>query len=32
MKVRMGTEKSEPPPPTVFKNAARKPVRITIGI
>jgi hypothetical protein len=30
--VKIGTENNEPPPPTVFKKAARKPVMMTIGI
>ena len=30
--VRIGTENSDPPPPTVFRNDARKPVNIMTGI
>jgi hypothetical protein len=31
-KVRIGTEKSDPPPPTVLRKAAPKPVIIMRGI
>lgn len=31
-KVSIGTENNEPPPPTVFRKAAAKPVIITRGI
>ena len=31
MKVRIGTENNEPPPPTVLRKAARKPTAIISG-
>jgi hypothetical protein len=31
IKVRMGTENNDPPPPTVFRKAAKNPTRMIRG-